>query len=118
MMTQKHLYEFVYEKLKENLLKNELDMIHPNEDLWFSIDNQNFKLFCNTGEEETSVDLIWQIGIERKIFVNNPDLEDDNEKEFKARWMREMQETEDYMQYIGELDFFNDGLNEFLMNTF
>jgi hypothetical protein len=118
MMTQRQLYEFVYEKLKENLIKNELDMIHPEEELWFSIDNQNFKLFSNTGEEETSIDFIWQIGILRKAFVNNPGLEDDNEVAFKEDWLREMKETEDYMRHIGELDFFNDGLNEFLMNTF
>ncbi len=119
-MNQNQLYEFVYEKLKENLEKFELDMIHPDKDIMFSIDNENFRFHSNTGDPKTSIDYIWQIGIERHMFITkaDPELREDNEKSFKEKWIKEIREVEDYMKFIGEEDFFNDGLNEFLMWTF
>lgn len=115
MMTQKQLYEFVYEKLKteENLI---LDMIHPDEDIMFAIDDENFRLYADTGDVTTRVDYIWQLGIERYVCVEGEPPE--NEIKFKEKWIKEMREVEDYMKYIDELTFFNAGLEKFLMCSF
>lgn len=115
-MTQHQLYDFVYEKLKENLDENELSIIHSDLDILFEIDKEVFRFYADVVEGEKVVDYIWRVGIDRYVFVENEPEE--NEKSFKDKWIREMTEVEDYMKYIGEIDFFNDGLNEFLMNTF
>ena len=116
MMSQRQLYEFVYEKLKENLEENEISIIHPEENIMFAVDDQNFKLHVNTGDYETDCDYIWQLGIERYVRVTNEPEE--NEIDFKKKFINEMKQVEDHLKYINEFDFFNDGLNEFLMMTF
>jgi hypothetical protein len=116
MMSQHQLYDFVYEKLSENLDRFEVDMIHPDKDIMFSIDKENVRLYIQVGHEKADVDTIWQIGIERYRDVEGEPEE--NAVAFKEKFIKHMKEVEDHFKHIEELDFFNDGLNEFLMTTF
>jgi hypothetical protein len=116
MMTQHQLYDFIYEKLKENLEENELSIIHPEKEIMFEIDDQNVRLYINNEDEEADIDLIWQIGIQRYRDVTDEPPE--AEVKFKEEFIEHMKEVEDHFKKIDQLDFLNDGLNEFLMMTF
>jgi hypothetical protein len=116
MMSRKQTYEFLYEKLKEDLDNNQLSIMHPEKDILFEIDKENVRLYINVGHEKADVDDIWQIGIERYVQVEGEEKE--AEIPFKEKFLKHMTEVEDHFTQIGELSLLDAGLDEFILMGF